>query len=170
LLLIGFAGAFRRSELVGLNVDDVADGPDGLTVLLRCSKTNQEGAGHKVRLPYGSNPATCQVQAYRAWLAASGITDGAIFRPVDRHGRMAPGRLSGKAVALVVKRSAAATGLDPAVRRPLPPGWPGHLSRPSRGERPRHHANDRSQSPAMVGRYVRDVNQFRPNAAAAVGL
>jgi len=56
LILLGFAGAFRRSEMVGLNVADCSFGNDGVTVTLRHSKTDQEGAGRKVGIPYGSSP------------------------------------------------------------------------------------------------------------------
>ena len=68
LLLIGFAGAFRRSELVALNVDDITDTEDGLHIAVHRSKSDQEGAGDVVGIPYGSNPATCPVRAWRAWL------------------------------------------------------------------------------------------------------
>jgi integrase len=104
LLLLGFAGALRRSELVGLDVADVTEGTDGLTVHLRRSKTDQEGAGRTLGIPYGSNPVTCPVRAWRVWLEVSGITEGSAFRPVDRHGHIGATRLSGQAVALVLKR------------------------------------------------------------------
>ena len=76
LLLVGFAGAFRRSELVGLDVEDVAFTREGLVVTIRRSKTDQEGQGQKVGIPYGSHPSTCPVRALQAWLEASGITSG----------------------------------------------------------------------------------------------
>jgi integrase len=94
LLLLGFAGALRRSELVGLDVADITEGNDGLTVRLRRSKTDQEGAGRTVGIPYGSNPITCPVRAWPAWLEASGVTEGAAFRRVDRHGHIGTTRLS----------------------------------------------------------------------------
>ena len=71
LLLIGFAGAFRRSELVALAVEDCAFTADGLVVTLRRSKTDQDGEGRKIGIPYGSNPETCPVRSLRAWLAAA---------------------------------------------------------------------------------------------------
>ncbi|MBY6274119.1 MAG: integrase, partial [Bacillaceae bacterium] len=114
LLLLGFAGAFRRSELVNLDVTDVNMTRDGVIVTLRRSKTDQEGQGQKIGIPYGSNPATCPVRALQAWLEASGITEGPLFRSIDRHGNLQPSRLSDKAVALVVKRRAQAVGLDPS--------------------------------------------------------
>src|SRR5215469_12799496 len=86
LVLLGFAGAFRRSELVGLNVEDCAFGKDGLTVMLRRSKTDQEGAGRKVGIPYGSNPETCPVRTMQGWIGQTGITSGPLFRPINRHG------------------------------------------------------------------------------------
>ena len=94
LLLLGFAGALRRSELVGLDVADITEGVDGLTVHLRRSKTDQEGAGRTVGIPFGSNPVTCPVRALRAWLEVSGITEGHAFCPVDRHGHLGTTRLS----------------------------------------------------------------------------
>jgi len=88
LLLMGFAGAFRRSELVALDVEDVTDTDDGLRLAVRRSKADQEGAGEVVGLPYGSNRATCPVRAWRAWLEVSEITEGAAFRAIDRHDRL----------------------------------------------------------------------------------
>ena len=61
-MLLGFAGAFRRSELVGLDTEDCSFGKDGLTVTLRRSKTDQQGTGRKIGIPYGSNPETCPVR------------------------------------------------------------------------------------------------------------
>ena len=119
LLLLGFAGAFRRSELVALYLADVHAGHDGLTVTIRKSKTDQEGQGRKVGIPYGSHPHTCPVRAMIAWreksaLTAGALTEGALFQAINRHGRVQPGRLSDRAVALIVKRVALAAGLDPS--------------------------------------------------------
>jgi integrase len=112
LLLVGFAGAFRRSEVVSLDVADVTFGGDGLIVQLRRSKTDQEGEGRKVGLPFGSNPLTCPVRALRAWLDVAGIARGPIFRPIDRHANIADTRLTDQSVALIVKRCAKVAGLD----------------------------------------------------------
>jgi integrase len=171
LLLLGFAGALRRSELVGLDVADVTEGSDGLTVRLRRSKTDQESAGRTLGIPYGSNPVTCPVRAWRAWLELSGITEGAAFRPVDRHGRIGETRLSGQAVALVLKRHAARAGLDPA-------GVAGHslraglaTSAAAAGVPERVIAGTTGhRGTAMLSRYIREGSLFRENAASAVGL
>jgi integrase len=171
LLLVGFAGAFRRSELVGLNREDADVTRDGLVVTLRRSKTDQEGEGRKVAIPYGSNPDTCPVRALQDWLDASGITTGPLLRYVNRHGQLGTRALSGFAVAKVVKRYAAAAGLDPAkyaghsLRAGLATsaavaGVPERVIMKQTGHRSVH----------MVRRYIRDGNLFRENAAGQVGL
>lgn len=114
LLVVGFAGAFRRSELVGLNVEDLRFEPDGLVVTIRASKTDQERAGVDLGLPFGSDPATCPVRSVRAWLALAGVGEGPVFRSVSRHGNVG-GRLSGRDVARIIKRSVTRVGLDPAM-------------------------------------------------------
>lgn len=80
LLLLGFAGGFRRSELVGLDVADIEQVRQGVIITLRHSKTDQEGAGRKIGIPHGRT-RHCPVAAVTDWLTRSGITEGAIFRP-----------------------------------------------------------------------------------------
>src|SRR6185295_8946823 len=112
LILLGFAGAFRRSELVGLDVEDCVFGNDGLTVTLRRSKTDQQGAGRKIGIPYGANPETCPVRTVQGWIEQAAITAGPLFRPINRHRQVLQGRLSGIDVARVVKKLAERAGLD----------------------------------------------------------
>ena len=112
LLTLGWSGAFRRSELVALDVSDVTFTADGLVVALRRSKTDQEGEGTTKGIPYAGTPALCPVRALRAWLDAAELEHGAIFRGVDKHGHVSTERLSDKGVARIVKRSATAAGLD----------------------------------------------------------
>jgi integrase len=114
LLLVGFAGCLRRGELVGLDVTDLEETPDGLVVTVRTSKTDQEGAGALVGLAYGSHRATCPVRAWLAWAGLAGLTGGPAFRAVNRHGGIGDGRLSPGSVARIVQRRAAAAGLAPA--------------------------------------------------------
>src|SRR5207249_2058145 len=104
LILLGFAGAFRRSELVGLDVEDCTFSKDGLTITLRRSKTDQQGAGRKIGIPYGSNPETCPVRVLQTWIEQAGIASGPLLRSINRHGQVQPGRLSGLDVARVVKK------------------------------------------------------------------
>src|SRR6185437_8241957 len=82
LLLVGFAGAFRRSELVSLDCSDLAFTSEGLLIKLRRSKTDQEGQGRQIALPFGSNASTCPVAAMRAWLEAAAIAEGPVFRSI----------------------------------------------------------------------------------------
>jgi integrase len=112
LLVLGFAGGFRRSELVALDVDDVRTVPHGLEITIRKSKTDQEGRGRLLGLPYGSYLMTCPVRSLQAWLDAAKITEGPIFRGVDRHGNVAANRLGAQVVARVVKRTARAVGIN----------------------------------------------------------
>jgi integrase len=86
MLLIRFAGAFRRSEIVGLQLRDVQIGDASLIVTLRRSKTEQKGASFTKGIPVGTSDATCPKCALEAWLQLAGITSGPIFRPVDRWG------------------------------------------------------------------------------------
>lgn len=114
LLLTGFAGGFRRSELIGLNVEDLVFEPEGVVVTLRRSKTDQDGAGRVIGLPRGQHEATCPQRALRMWMDCAGIVTGPLFRAVDRHDNVSEARLSDRAVALIVKRVARGAGLDAA--------------------------------------------------------
>ncbi len=112
LLLIGFAGAFCRSELVSLDVEDATFTREGLTLTLRRSKTDQEGAGRKVGIPYGSHIETCPVRTLEDWLQAAGLDSGPLFHRVDKAGKVGGERLSDKTVARVVKKYAEGIGLN----------------------------------------------------------
>lgn len=141
LLALGFAGAFRRSELVALDVADLIEHADGLRVTVRRSKADQEGQGIEKAIPHGR--FIRPVALLREWLDAAGITEGPVFRPVSRSGRVrglllkneqkgvpaspaageqpelqktsVPARLTTQAVADIIKRYTAAAGLDPAL-------------------------------------------------------
>lgn len=171
VLLLGFAGAFRRSELVGIDCADVEVVGEGLVVTLRRSKTDQEGAGRRVGIPYGSHAQTCPVRALRAWLTAARITEGPVFRPVDKWGNVAPGRLTGEAVASVVKRYAASTGRDAGSfgGHSLRAGFATAAAANGAGERDIM-AQTGHTSLVMLRRYIRDGSLFRSNAAASLGL
>jgi integrase len=171
LILLGFAGAFRRSELVGLEVEDCAFGKDGLTIMLRRSKTDQDGAGRKIGIPYGANPETCPVRVLQDWMELAGITAGPLFRSLNRHGKLQPGRLSGIDVARVVKKLAERAGLDAAK-------YAGHSLRAGHATSAAiAGATERSimkqtghRSAQMVRRYIRDGSLFRENSAGKLGL
>jgi len=171
LLLVGFIGAFRRSELVGLNVEDLTPTAEGFVVTLRRSKTDQEGEGETKAIPYGANAETCPARALRAWLDAAGITSGPVFRAVNRHGQVSARRLSDRAVALIVKRSVEAVGLDASrfSGHSLRAGFATAAARAGASERDiarvTHHKSDR-----VLRRYIRDAQVFDNAALSAVGL
>lgn len=161
----------RRSELVALDIADVTETHDGLIVNVRRSKTDQEGEGREIGIPYGSNPSTCPVRAFRAWLVSSEIEDGPLFRPVNRHGRLGRQRLSDQAVALVVKRTAEAAGLDPTLVA-------GHSLRSGMATSAAQAGATEAQIMRQTGhkslpvlrRYIRRGSLFNDNVAARLGL
>lgn len=113
LLLVGFAGAFRRSELCAIDAKCIEWKAQGVIITLRRSKTDQEGRGRSVAVPRAGGPI-CPVAALENWLQESQIVEGPLFRPVSKAGKMLESRLSASAVAVIVKHRAAQIGLDPA--------------------------------------------------------
>jgi site-specific recombinase XerD len=111
LLLLGFAGAFRRSELSALAVADIEFVAEGLRVTIRRSKTDQEGAGQTIAIVRGD--VACPVEALRTWLDTAGIKDGPVFRPVTKSGTVLSAALSAHSVGAIVKACAALAGFDP---------------------------------------------------------
>jgi integrase len=172
ILLLGFAGAFRRSELVSLDLGDLQEHADGILVTLRRSKTDQASQGDTKAIPFGSDAATCPVRTLQAWIAASGITDGPVFRPVDRHGNVAASRLSGKAVALVVKRAAERAGLEPEAYagHSLRAGFVTTAAANGATERAISRQTGHAPGSAVLRSYIRHASAFTDNAASNVGL
>ncbi|MCC7542714.1 MAG: integrase [Deltaproteobacteria bacterium] len=157
LVTLGFAGTFRPSELGAIGVGDVAFVEDGLTIMLRRSKGDPEGAGETVGIPWGTSPDTCPVRAVRAWLSASAIEEGPLLRGVVH------GRVRGAARRA---RGFASGGLQ----RALAPRRARDIRR-ARGKPDRAiMCQGRWRSRAMLDRYVRDATLFRDNAAAGLGL
>jgi integrase len=168
LLLLGFASALRRSELVALDCRDIERVRQGLVIHLRKSKTDQDGAGRSIGVPFGRSK-WCPVAALERWLEAAGIVDGAIFRRVDRHGHVSTERLSAEAVCIVVRDRVGKAGYDAEK-------FSGHSLRAGlatsaaqvgvsswRIRQTTGHSSD-----AMLGRYVRDGEIFVDNAAGAL--
>jgi integrase len=121
LLLLGFAGALRRSELVGLDVEHVTATPAGMRLLIVRSKTDKEGAGAEIGLARGRSAGTCPVAALGLWLETAGIRSGPIFRKVDRWGAVHANRLDPDAVRQILKKRAAQAGLHGTIWEPITP-------------------------------------------------
>jgi integrase len=165
LLLIGFAGGLRRSELAAIDLIDFERVREGIILTIRRSKTDQDGVGRKIGIPFGRT-IHCPVRALETWFDAARVEDGPVFRPIDRHQRVSASRLSGEAVSLILRDRMSAAGFDPA-------GYSGHSLRAGfatsatragvstfKIRQQTGHASD-----AMLSRYVRDGELFLGNAA-----
>lgn len=166
LLALGFAGAFRRSELVALCVEDISFTDEGADVRIRRSKTDQEGAGQEISIPHGTRLRP--VEALQAWLDAARIEDGPIFRPVGKSGSIGQGALTPQSVALIVKRYAAVSGLDVKI-------FAGHSLRAgfvtsaaeSGADINRIMDQSRHRDPRTVRLYIRRANRYKDHAGAS---
>ena len=121
LLLIGFASALRRSELVGLDAAHVRPTPTGLRLIIPRSKTDAAGAGAEIGVARGTQVDTCPVRALRAWLSAAEIADGPVFRRVTQWGTVGLKRLQPDAVRQILGKRAAAAGIKGTLLEPVTP-------------------------------------------------
>lgn len=115
---MGWAGAFRRSELAGVQVEHVTirreSGRDVMSIKLPESKTDQEGEGLYKTIPAIDDKRVCPIAAYRAWMNAAGIQSGHVFRAIDRWGHVRAGGMDGQEVARVLKARAEGAGYTDA--------------------------------------------------------
>lgn len=171
LLLVGFGAALRRSELVALEVPDVAVEARGVRVTVRRSKTDQEGEGTELGIPRGSDPATCAARALAEWLAVAELTAGPLFRRVTRTGTVGALAVPDADVARLVKRCAERAGLDPA-------DYAGHSLRAGLVTAAAEAGADavtiarqsRHRSMTVLAGYIRRATVYDLNAAGMVGL
>jgi len=164
LLLAGFAGCFRGSEVRTLDVENVKPDPDGLVLYLRKSKGDQEGHGESVGVPFGSDPVTCPVRAINAWLDASGLKTGPLFPSV--RGR----RLARRDVNRIVKRCAKRAGLVGRISgHSLRAGLITTAAKAGRSL-PSIQRQSRHKDIGTLMGYVRQADVLKDNAAAGIGL
>jgi integrase len=112
ILLVGFAGAFRRSELVAMDYQHLEIGERGALIQIPRSKTDQEGRGRTILIARTPG-ALCPVAALHKWLFKAGITEGPVFRPVTKNAKVRNGRISPGAIASIVKQRISEIGRDP---------------------------------------------------------
>ncbi|WP_339759625.1 site-specific integrase [uncultured Sulfitobacter sp.] len=168
LLLIGWAGGFRSSELTGLDLSDIEEVREGLILHLRKSKTDQTGQGRKIGIPLGRT-RHCPVAALSAWLDGRAQPESRVFRPVDRHGNMRGDLLRPDAISTILRDRLAGAGIEPdgysghslragLATSAIKAGVPTYKVRAQTG-----HASD-----VMLARYVRDAGLFDGNAAGVL--
>jgi site-specific recombinase XerD len=171
LLLLGFAGAMRRSELVSLVAADLAFTDEGMVVVIRKSKTDQTGEGRKIGIPFGTQAETCPVKAVQTWLDEARIDEGPVFRAVSRGGLIRDTALSDRVVANLVKRTLAAAGKSSKrfAGHSLRAGLITQAAMAGVSERAIQEQSGH-KSLLVLRRYIRDGSLFRENAAGKVGL
>ena len=171
LFLLGFAGALRRSELAQIEVSHVSFGAEGLLLQLPRSKSDQEGQGAALGILYGQHVPTCPVRSLRAWLRVSGITEGAVFRGIDRHGHLGACAMTGRTVANIIKKRFGSAGLDPTP-------YSGHSLRAgfcTQAARAGEHERDimrhsRHKDVHTLRKYIRAGTTFQENPTRSLGL
>ncbi|MEE3452022.1 MAG: site-specific integrase [Dialister sp.] len=164
ILLLGFMGAFRRSELSGLDVEDLKKYPQGIVVTIRHSKTDQTSEGQQIGIPYIHDESMDCIGAIHNWIQVSGIQSGPLFRSFLKNGKVSSRRLSDKSINLIVKKYAASIGLDPDFygAHSLRHGFATYAALKGVEERlimkqTRHHSVE------MVRRYINEADLFTNN-------
>ena len=165
IILIGFAGGFRRAELVGINYEDLEFVPEGVKIIIKRSKTDQFGEGMIKGLPYFSNKTYCPVLHLKKWLELSNIKSGAVFRKFNKGFSLNDNRLTDQTVALLLKSYLFAAGIENK-------NYSGHSLRSGFATASAESgADERSimamtghKSTEMVRRYIKEANLFKNNA------
>ena len=167
LVLLGFAGAFRRSELVRIQMDELNFTPQGMTIFVPHAKGDQLGHGATIAIPYAPDPEICAVRAVEQWILAAQIHYGPLFRGFKRNLEIRSEQLNDKSVALIVKKYAGMAGFNPD-------DFAGHSLRRGFATSAAQHDIDaltimrqtRHKSEKMVHRYIEQGNIFKDNALA----
>jgi integrase len=176
LLILGFAMMARRSELAALRIDDVTFTDDGLTILIRSSKTDQEAEGAEVNIPHGVHPDTCPVRVLRTWLdtlGEHGTTNGPLLRHINRWDQLQPGGLSGAAINERVRKLAIEASVPNAIiftAHGLRAGGP---TEAAKAGQPVSFIADHgrwSKNSTQVLEYIRPVDKWRDNPMRGIGL
>ena len=165
IILIGFAGGFRRTELVSIDYEDLEFVPEGVKIIIRRSKTDQFGEGMIKGLPYFSNPIYCPVLHLKKWLEISNIKSEAIFRKFNKGFSLSDNRLTDQTVALLLKSYLSSAGIESK-------NYSGHSLRSGFATVSAESGADERSIMAMTGhkttqmvrRYIKEANLFKNNA------
>ena len=165
IILIGFAGGFRRNEIVSLDVDDLDFVFEGVKIIVRRSKTDQFGEGLTKGLPYFENKIYCPVTTLKRWLNVSKIKKGPLFRRFSKGSKLTNNRLTDQTVALIIKHYLNCTDINSS-------NYSGHSLRSGFATSAAEGgAEERSimamtghKSTEMVRRYIKEANLFKNNA------
>jgi site-specific recombinase XerD len=171
ILLIGFAGGFRRNEIVSLDKEDLEFVFEGLKITVKRSKTDQFGEGLTKGIPYFENIAYCPVTILQKWINISKITKGPLFRKISKGSRLLENRLTDQTVALIIKKYLNKSGIDSS-------NYSGHSLRSgfatsaaeSGAEERSIMAMTGHKTTQMVRRYIQEANLFKNNALNKIKL
>lgn len=169
LVLLGFAGAFRRSELVALDVEHLVEQPEGFLVRIASSKTDQEGQGQTIAIARVPDSPYCPVQAVLDWCVVAQIGTGPIFRRMRRGDTLCETRLTDQSVALIIKKLALRADLDPAryAGHSLRSGFLTSAAR-QRASIFKMADQSRHKSLDVLRGYVQDAERFEDHAATGL--
>jgi len=171
IILLGFGGGFRRTELISINYEDLEFVPEGLKINLRRSKTDQFGEGMIKGLPYFSNENYCPVINLKKWLELSNINSGPIFRRFTKGSAISNNRLTDQTVVLIIKKYLNLAGIENS-------NFSGHSLRSGFATVAAESGADERSIMAMTGhkttqmvrRYIKEANIFKNNALNKIKL
>jgi len=181
LLLIGFVGALRRSEIINIQKEHLSFLKEGLVIMLPWSKTGMR----EVNIPYASNPEICPLRSLQDWISCAKIESGAIFKAINRHGQIQDKALSCKSVTLIINRNSHIVEIitDAKKRKDLDstvflPDFGGHSLRAGfvtqaiLNDAPEHTIMDQTghKKSDTLKKYIREVNKWKNSAALKLGL
>jgi site-specific recombinase XerD len=168
LILIGMAGAFRRSELVTLHISDLTFSSEGVRIMIQRSKGDQFGEGQAIAIAR-TNSEYCPVANLQAYLERAGITAGRVFRAIDRHGNV-KASMTDQSVALIIKKRANQAGLEGTYSgHSLRAGFATQAANSGVEER-KIASTTRHKSMEVLRRYIREGNLFTNAVTADLGL
>ena len=171
IILVGFGGGFRRSELISIDYDDLEFVPEGVKITIKKSKTDQFGEGMVKGLPYFENKTYCPVLNLKKWLEISNIKSGPIFRRFSKGSLLTENRLSDQSVALLIKEYLNLVGIENK-------NFAGHSLRSGFATVAAENGADERSIMAMTGhkttqmvrRYIREANIFKNNALQKIKI